>query len=207
MRVRDARGLGRRPRRGRRPAGRRPRRRRAAACRRDSRAPGRPSVSSSSTVEPTSRSDLTPDETISAGMRAQAPRSAETSGGVGKPRWTPPRPPVPMKRMPTACGGGERAADRRRTDRSLDRADREVAWAELARLRREAVELGSGRGRRRSPVEDADRGRDRAGRADGGLARQADLDAVRRGKPCATSVVSSATTARSSGERGLRPRR
>ena len=50
----------------------------------------------------TSSSDLTPDETTSARVCASACRSAETSGGVGQPRWTPPRPPVAMKWMPAA---------------------------------------------------------------------------------------------------------
>ena len=44
-----------------------------------------------------------PDEAITAGIRAAAARSAETSGGEGNPRCTPPSPPVPMKRIPTAA--------------------------------------------------------------------------------------------------------
>ena len=62
-----------------------------------------PRVSRSSIVAGTSSRDLTPEDAITTGIRAQAPRSAETSGGVGKPRWTPPRPPVPMNRIPSAA--------------------------------------------------------------------------------------------------------
>ena len=89
----------------------------------------------------TSRSDLTPDEATRAGMRAAAARSAETSGGVGKPRWTPPRPPVPMNRIPTAAAAVERAADRGRADRALHGADGEVARPELAGGGSEPLEL------------------------------------------------------------------
>ena len=55
-----------------------------------------------STVAGTSSRLFTPEKTITASVRAIALRSAETSGGSGYPRWTPPRPPVPMARMPAA---------------------------------------------------------------------------------------------------------
>ena len=66
-------------RRDRRAASRR--RRTAAACRRGSRAPGTPSVSSSSAVAGTSRSDFTPAETTSA---RRARQLAEIGGDVGR---------------------------------------------------------------------------------------------------------------------------
>src|SRR4051794_3602107 len=62
-----------------------------------------PSDSRSSAVAGTSSSDFTPDETTSAGVRASCARSALTSGGSGKPRCTPPSPPVAIQRIPTAC--------------------------------------------------------------------------------------------------------
>jgi hypothetical protein len=52
-------------------------------------------------VAGTSRRDFTPDETTSARVRASAGMSADTSGGDGNPRWTPPMPPVPRNEMPT----------------------------------------------------------------------------------------------------------
>ena len=103
-------------------------------------------------------------------MRASARRSADTSGGSGKPRCTPPIPPVPGSGCPTAARDRERAADGRRPDRPCDGAGGEVARAELARLGREALELVAVEADADAPVEDADRGGHRAGRADGRLA-------------------------------------
>ena len=77
-------------------------------------------------------------------------------------------------------GSGERAADCRRADRALHGADGEVAGAELARVGREPLELGSLEADPDLSVEHADRGRNGAGRANGSLAREARLDAVRR---------------------------
>ena len=120
-------------------------------------------------------------------------------GGVGKPRCTPPRPPVPMNRIPDGGRGGERAADRRRADRALDRADGQVARAELARLGREPLELVA-RSRpirirpSRTPIV---AGIAPAARTAASLARPVSTPSG-AGKPWATRVVSSATTARSS---------
>ena len=50
-------------------------------------------------------------------MRASSARSAETSGRSAKPRWTPPIPPVPMKRIP-ASRGRPRACRRRSSRRA-----------------------------------------------------------------------------------------
>ena len=117
-------------------------------------------------------------------------------------------PARPHEADPDRCGGGERAADRRRPDRSLHRADREVARPELARVRREPLELGRRRGRSRSPVEDADRrrgphrprarrprspGRPRPRRAPGSRARRASSRARRphappRARPATSSL-------------------
>ena len=74
-------------------------------------------------------------------------------------------------------------ADRRRADGSLHGADGEVARAELARVGREALELVLVEPDADLPVEDADRGRHRSGGADAPLAREPDLDAVRRREP------------------------
>ena len=60
-----------------------------------------PRVSRYSMVAGTSRSDFAPEHATSTGDWTSASRSAETSGGEGKPRWTPPIPPVPRKWIPT----------------------------------------------------------------------------------------------------------
>ncbi len=166
-----------------------------------------PSVSSTSTVAPTSSSDLTPDDTITAGVRAAAARSADTSGGAGNPRWTPPSPPVPMKRMPTAARGHERAADRRRADRPLRGAHPEVARADLARGGSEALELVGGEADAHPPVEDADGRGHGAGRAHGGLAREPDLDPGREPGSRARRASSRARRRRRRRRAPWRPRR
>ena len=81
---------------------------------------------------------------------------------------------------PDRRGGGERPADGRRPDRALGEARRQVAGPELARLGREALELLRAEPDHEAAVEDADRGGHGARRANGRLAREADLDAVRR---------------------------
>ena len=48
-----------------------------------------------------SRIDFAPEHVTRTGDETSATRSADTSGGVGYPRCTPPMPPVPMNRMPT----------------------------------------------------------------------------------------------------------
>ena len=61
---------------------------------------GIPSDSRSSIVAGTSSSDLMPDETTSASVRASSPRSAEMS--MRLPRCTPAIPPVPRNPIPAA---------------------------------------------------------------------------------------------------------
>ena len=127
------------------------------------------------------------------------PRSAETSGGVGKPRCTPPRPPVPMKRIPTAAAAvsvpptvvAPTAPCATHAARSRGPSLRASGVKRSSSVRVEPD--------REAAVEDADRGGHGAGRADGRLAREArPRPRAGAGKPCATSVVSSATTARPS---------
>src|SRR6188472_4333599 len=77
-------------------------------------------------------------------------------------------------------GCRQRAADGRRTDCPLDGADSEVAGAELARVRREPLEVRSLEADPDLPVEHADRGRNRTCGANGGFARKARLDTVWR---------------------------
>ena len=146
---------------------------------------------------------MTPEEVTSAGMRASAARSAETSGGVGKPRCTPPSPPVPMKRMPTAAA-------------AVSVPPTVVApatpWtAQTARSRGPSLRT-SGVNRSSSASVSPIRTRPSstpivagiapAARTASSLAR-ATATPSGAGKPCATSVVSSATTARVVLERGL----
>ena len=105
-----------------------------------------------------------------------------------------------MKRIPTAPRDGERAAHGGRAERALHRAGGDVARAELARLGargREALELGLGQPDAHLAVDHARRWpaprRPRARRA---RRRARPRRPRRRGKPWATSVVSSATTPR-----------
>ena len=84
------------------PAARLGRRRRAAARRCGSRAPARRS-SRAARPSPARRGATSrPRRRRARSTCASACRSAETSGGVGQPRWTPPRPPVASTRMPAA---------------------------------------------------------------------------------------------------------
>ena len=77
---------------------------------------------------------------------------------------------------PDRAAGGERAADRRRADGALDDRGGEVARADLARVGGEAAELLLREADAQLAVEDADRGRHRAGVADAPLALEPDLD-------------------------------
>ena len=96
---------------------------------------------------------------------------------------------------PGRAAGGERSADRRRADRALDDRRGEVARADLARVRGEALELGVREADAERSVEDSDRRRNRSR-----VSRTRCADSIPTatpspaGKPCATSVVSSATT-------------
>ena len=79
-------------------------------------------------------------------------------------------------------GDGQRATHGRRPDGALNRARGEIARAGLARLRSEALELARLETYADAAVEHADRRRNGAGGAHGGVAREPDLDAVRRGE-------------------------
>src|SRR5918996_5152181 len=59
-----------------------------------------PSVSSRSSVAPTSRIDFTPAQTTTIPVRASVSRSADSSQVSRAPRCTPPSPPVANTRMP-----------------------------------------------------------------------------------------------------------
>ena len=131
-------------------------------------------------------------------MRASSARSAETSGRSAKPRWTPPIPPVPMKRIPASRAAASvpptvvapSAPCATQAARSRGPALR-ASGAGLA----EALEL-----LRREPdddraVEHADRcGHGSFGPDRGLRASSPTSTPTPGGKPCATSVVSSATT-------------
>ena len=192
------RGSRRRPRAAERAVRRSPSRR-AAACPSGSRARGcrasRGTPSSPERRAATSRRSTRRAPARSRARRGRRTRPAET----GKPRWTPPIPPVPRKRMPTRRATTSSAADRRRADVARDRARCEVARADLASGGREACELVLGQADADPTVEHADRRRNRARLAN--RARRSRARPRRRsgaGKPCATSVVSSATTGVSS---------
>ena len=127
-------------------------------------------------------------------MRA-APRSAETSGGSGKPRCTPPSPPVAIHRMPAA------------------RATASVPPTVVAPTAPCAAHARDRAGRPCAPRRRSGRARPRsspttispsstpivAGTAPAARTCRSDSSPTATpspgGKPCATSVVSSATTA------------
>ena len=116
-------------------------------------------------VAGTSSSDLMPDETTSASVRASSPRSAETS--MRSPRCTPPMPAGAEESDPCGTAGGERAADGRRTDSVLDDCGSDVARPDLARFGREPFELGVREPDPERAVENAHGRRHGAGVADG----------------------------------------
>ena len=180
--IGDPGDLGRRRRRGPRPAGRRRRRRTAAACPCGSRSRARRASRAPRPSQATSRSDLTPDEAIRAGIRAAAARSAETSGGCGKPRWTPPRPPVPMKRIPTAAAA---ASVPPTVVAPTAPCVAQTARSRIPSLRAAGVNRSSSASLEPDPdlaVEHPDRGGDGARRANGLLAVEARRDPVGSGE-------------------------
>ena len=96
---------------------------------------------------------------------------------------------------PDRAAGGERAADGGRADGALDDRRRDVAGADLAGVGAEALELGLVEADAEHPVEDADvAGTAPASRTRRSLSRPTATPSP-GGKPWATSVVSSATTA------------
>src|SRR4051794_35158801 len=157
-----------------------------------------PSDSSPSLVAGTSRSDFTPADTTSAGVRASCARSAETSGGFGKPRWTPPSPPVAMKRSPAARATASvpptvvapiaRWATATARSRGPTLRASGPNCSSSARVRPTTISPSS------SPIV--------AGTAPASRTCRSDSSPTWRpspgGKPCATRVVSSTTTARAS---------
>ena len=108
--------------------------------------------------------------------------SADTSGGFGYPRWTPPIPPVPRKRMPTLRATDEEPADGGRADVARDGARSEVTGTDLARVGREPRELLLGEADADAAVEHAGRRRHRAGSAHRAIALEPDLHAGGSGK-------------------------
>ena len=65
------------------------------------------SVSSRSSVAPTSRIDFTPEQTIVTPVRASVVRSADSSQLSRASRWTPPSPPVAKTRIPARAARWE----------------------------------------------------------------------------------------------------
>ena len=181
-------------------AGRRARRRRAAGRRCGSRARAR----RASRAAPRSRarrgSTSRRRRRPAPRSATSSPRSAETSGGSGKPRWTPPRPPVPMKPIPTARqaasvpptvvaptapwtiaaarsrGPTLRASALKRPSSSSERPTR--SWPSRTPIVAGTAPASRTRRSLSSPTSTPSPG----------------------GKPCATSVVSSATTGLPVGE-------
>ncbi len=141
---------------------------------------GTPSVSSSSEVAATSSSDLTPEETTSTCASESARRSADTSGGVGQPRCTPPSPPVAMNLI--------RAALQAASVPPTVVAPTTPCTTEAARSRGpsfRAVASNRPSSARREPdhelaVEHADRRRHGVRLAHGALGGEPDLDAFAR---------------------------
>ena len=151
-----------------------------------------PSDSRSSIVAGTSSSDLMPDETTSASVRASSPRSAEMS--MRLPRCTPPIPPVPRKPMPAA-----RQAASVPPTVVAPTAPWVIAAARsrVPTFRASAVNRSSSESDR--PIRSAPSSTPTvAGRAPASRTARADSSPTANpspaGKPWATSVVSSATT-------------
>src|SRR5581483_11071784 len=159
---------------------------------------GTPSDSSSSAVAGTSSSDLTPAETTSAGVRASCARSALTSGGCGKPRWTPPRPPVASQAMPadraTASVPPTVVAPTARCSTATARSRGPILRAPASKRSSSAAVRPTTTSPSRTPIV--------AGTAPAARTCRSDSRPTSTpspgGKPCATSVVSSATTDRDS---------
>ena len=121
-----------------------------------------------------------PDEAITAGNPRGGGEIGRHVGRRGKAPVHAAEPSRAHEADPDGGRCGERASDRRRADGALDGADREIAWAELAGVRREPFELGGCEPDPDLPVEHADGRRNGACRPDGGLARDARRHAVWR---------------------------
>ena len=170
-----------------------------AACRCGSRSPGRRASRAARSWPGTSRSDLTPDEAIEqpgcAPQRRDRPRRRAASG---KPRCTPPRPPVPMKRIPTAAAAvsvpptvvAPTAPCTAQTARSRGPSFRASGVNRSSSARASPIRICPSS----TPIV---AGTAPAARTAASLARPVSTPSG-AGNPCATSVVSSATTARSS---------
>ena len=152
------------------------------------------SVSSSSLVAGTSSSDLTPEEATSAGVLASVGTSAETSGEDAEAAVDAADATRAQEADPDEARDRQHAADRRRADGTLDGARGEIAWAGLAGVGGEAGELALREPDLDAAVEHADRRGKGARPAHGGVALEPDREPVGAGNPCATRVVSSATT-------------
>src|SRR5439155_3648217 len=138
--------------------------------------------------------DFTPEQTTSAAGRASSPRSAEMSSR--SPRWTPPIPPVAMNPIPA-----ERQAA---SVPPAVVAPTAPCTAQAARsrgptLRASAVKRSSSASESPTPTAPSSTPTV-AGRAPASRTRRSASNPTATpspgGKPCATSVVSSATTGR-----------
>ena len=136
---------------------------------------------------------------------ASSPRSAETSGCSVQPRWTPPRPPVAITRIPAARQTASVPPTVVAPTAPCTAAAARSRGPTLRARRVEPLELGS-----RQPDADARRRARRSSpaprrpRARAARTRAPTATPSPGGKPCATSVVSSATTARLARRRDLR---
>ena len=156
---------------------------------------GTPSVSSSSDVAGTSSSDFTPAETTSTGVFASCARSAETSGGSGNPRCTPPSPPVAMNEMPaaraTASVPPTVVAPTARCSTATARSRGPILRADASKRASSSSVSPTTISPSSTPIV--------AGTAPPARTWRSDSIPTATpspgGKPCATSVVSSATTA------------
>ena len=157
-----------------------------------------------SRVRGRSRMLLAPAQTTATGVRASSVRSAETSQVWAAPRWTPPMPPVANTRMPARCGQPHRRRHRGRRRALLGDRGGQVAAAglEYAVGPRPAPAIrpsprptvGTPAARRWSPAPPP-----RARTAASACRAVSRLSG--RGRPCAISVDSRATTGRRSARR------
>ena len=119
-------------------------------------------------------------------QRGHARAHAEVGGHVRRDRKAAVDSAEPTRAHEADADGGgcgERPTDGGRADGALHRAGREVARPELAGGWCEALELLGGEADHDTAVEHPDGGGHGARGADGGLAREADLDSCRRGEP------------------------
>ena len=142
------------------------------------------SVSSRSSVAPTSRIDFTPAQTTVIGVPASVPRSADSSHVSRASRCTPPSPPVANTPMPARTASAEVAAT------VVAPCARRGARGEVAHAALDDV-LRAGDRRQRGvvepdadlPADERDRGRHGARRAHRRLDLAGDLEVARARQP------------------------